>query len=161
MRISDWSSDVCSSDLAESFNSNIYATQNNPASDFITALSPKVDLRSDWGSHALNLHADSTLVRYTTHDSENYNDYTLATDGRLDVLRDLQLFGGAGYQVRHEPRSSPDNQGGVEPTEYSVASVNAAVEKTFNRLVMRLDGKAERYVYQDVAAANEIGRAHV
>src|SRR3546814_7236260 len=94
MRIIDWSSDVCSSDLgvrlggflllpdltvAESFNSNIYATQNNPASDFITALSPKVDLRSDWGSHALNLHADSTLVRYTTHDSENYNDYTLAT----------------------------------------------------------------------------------
>lgn len=140
--------------VTESFNSNIYATQNNPASDFITAVAPKLDLRSDWGSHALNLHADSTIVRYATHDSENYNDYTLAADGRVDVLRDLQLFGGAGYQVRHEPRSSPDNQNGIEPTEYSVAAVNAGVEKTFNRLVMRLDGKAERYVYQDVSAAN-------
>src|SRR3546814_11211068 len=106
MRISDWSSDVCSSDL----------------------------LRSDWGSHALNLHADSTHVRYTTHDSENYNDYTLATDGRLDVLRDLQLFGGAGYQVRPDPRSSPDTKGADGPTAYSAAPAPPTIEKASTQI---------------------------
>lgn len=139
--------------VQESYNSNIFATNANEKSDFITTIEPKLDLRSNWNNHALNLHADSSINRYASHDSENYTDYTLSADGRLDVLRDFRLYGGAGYQIRHEPRSSPDNQGGVEPTEYTVYGANAGAEKEFNRLSFRLDGKAERYRYDNVQNA--------
>jgi hypothetical protein len=136
--------------VQESYNSNIYATQNNRQDDFITTIAPSIDLRSNWNNHALRMHADTALARYADHQSEDYTDYTLLTDGRVDVLRDLRLFGGAGLARRHEARSSPDNQGGTEPTEYTVYSANAAIEKVFNRMSVRLDGKGERYVFSNV-----------
>lgn len=136
--------------LQQSYNSNIFATSSNEQSDFITSVEPSLDLRSNWNNHALNLHADSQVVSYWDNDDENYTDYTLSADGRIDVLRDLRLFAGAGYQIRHEPRSSPDNQGGTEPTEYSVTGANLGAEKDFNRLSFRLDGKTERYEYDNV-----------
>lgn len=139
--------------VQESYNSNIFATPSNEKSDFITSIEPTIDLRSNWNNHALNFHADSRVVRYWDHDDENFTDYTLSADGKVDVLRDFRFLGGAGYQVRHEPRFSPDNQGGVEPTEYNVTGGNLAMEKEFNRLQFRLDGKAERYRYENVRNA--------
>ncbi len=139
--------------LQESYNSNVYATRTNEKSDFITSIEPALDLRSNWNNHALNLHADARAVRYADYNSENFTDYTLSADGRVDVLRDFRLFAGAGYQLRHEPRSSPDNQGGTEPTEYSVTGANLGAEKEFNRLSFRLDGKAEQYEYDNVRNA--------
>lgn len=139
--------------VQENYNSNIYATQSNEKSDFITSIEPTLDLRSNWNNHALNLHADSRVVRYADHNDEDFTDYTLSADGKIDVLRDFRLFGGAGYQIRHEPRSSPDNQGGTEPTEYSVRGANLGAEKEFNRLSFRLDGKAERFEYDNVRNA--------
>lgn len=143
-------------DLAvqEAYNSNIYATENNRQDDYITAIAPSLDLKSNWNNHALHLRADTTLARYADHQSENTTDYTLLGDGRIDVLRDLRLFGGASYARRHEARSSPDNQGGTEPTEYSVYTANAAIEKVFNRLSLRVDGKGERYVFNDVPSSS-------
>lgn len=138
--------------VSESYNSNIFATDTNKRDDFITTIEPSLDLRSDWNNHALNFHADAPVVRHADETDENYTDYTLATNGRLDVARDLRLFGAAGYRVRHEERASPDNQGGAEPTEYSVTAASVGVEKNFNRLSLRLDGKYELYQYQDVAA---------
>lgn len=116
--------------VSESYNSNIFATDTNKRDDFITTIEPSLDLRSDWNNHALNFHADAPVVRHADETDENYTDYTLATNGRLDVARDLRLFGAAGYRVRHEERASPDNQGGAEPTEYSVTAASVGVEKT-------------------------------
>jgi len=139
--------------IQQSYNSNVYSTSSNEQGDFITAIEPSLDLRSNWNNHALNLHADSSVVRYWDNDDENYTDYTLSADGRVDVLRDLRLLAGAGYQIRHEPRYSPDNQGGVEPTEYSITGANLGVEKEFNRLSFRVDGQTERYEYDNVRTA--------
>lgn len=136
--------------VQESYNSNIFATNTNEQSDFITSIEPKVDLRSNWNNHALNLHADTRIVRFADHDNEDFEDYTLATDGRLDVQRDFRLFGGAGYRVRHEQRSSPNDQGGSEPTEYDVLGLNLGVEKQFNRVSTRLDAKRDTYSYDSV-----------
>src|SRR5258708_24184918 len=50
--------------LQESFDSNIFATQNAAKGDFITSLDPSLDLRSNWNNHALNFHADSHSTLY-------------------------------------------------------------------------------------------------
>src|SRR5690606_3242138 len=136
--------------VQESYNSNIFATESNEESDFITSIEPKLDLRSNWNNHALNLHADARVVRFADFDSEDFEDYTLAADGRVDVQRDLRLFGGVAHMLRHEQRSSPNDQGGREPTEYEVSTINLGVEKQFNRLSTRLDAKRDFISYDDV-----------
>lgn len=139
--------------VQESYNSNIFATNTNEQSDFITSIEPKLDLRSNWNNHALNLHADTRIVRFADFDNEDFEDYTLATDGRLDVQRDFRLFGGAGYRLRHEQRSSPNDQGGAEPTEYDVLALNLGAEKQFNRVSTRLDARRDTYSYDAVRTA--------
>src|SRR6478752_1757544 len=44
--------------LQESFSDNIFATETDRVSDFITTINPRLDVRSDWNSNSLNLHAD-------------------------------------------------------------------------------------------------------
>lgn len=137
--------------LQESYNSNIFATENNEEGDYITWIEPAVNLRSNWNNHALNLHADSKVARYADHSSEDFEDYTVSADGRLDVLRDLRLFGGAGYRVRHIARFDPDSPAGAaEPAEYDVYGFNAGVEKVFNRLSARFDAARDYYRYDSV-----------
>lgn len=139
--------------LTETWNSNIYATSSNDKNDFITSLTPRLALKSNWNNHALNLSADSTIVRYARYHSESYTDYTVAADGRLDIQRDARLFAAGGYKIRHEPRSSPNNLGGTEPTEYQDTSALLAGEKDFNRLSFRLESAFDAYRYVDVQNA--------
>lgn len=139
--------------LTETWNSNIYATPSNDKNDFITSLTPRLALKSNWNNHALNFSADSTITRYARYHSESYTDYTVAADGRLDIQRDARLFAAGGYKIRHEPRSSPNNLGGTEPTEYQDTSALLAGEKDFNRLSFRLEGAFDAYRYFDVQNA--------
>jgi hypothetical protein len=139
--------------VQEAYNSNIFYTPTNRTRDYVTTINPNLDLRSNWDQHALNLHADANIVRYAHTSSENYEDYSLGGDGRVDVLHDLRGYGGAAYRVRHEARYSPDNIfGAATPTEYSDTAANLAGEKEFNRLSFRLDGNYDKYEYKDVRA---------
>lgn len=149
--------------VGEAFNSNILGTKTNPLSDFITAIQPSVDLKSDWNNNALNFHADDSLQKYAEHPNQDYNDYSLSSDGRLDVLRDTQLFGGIGYSVRHEPVFSPNNPGVITPTlqtvipeQYSDLAANAAIQKTFNRLSIRLDANYDKFDFADVTSVTGV-----
>ena len=56
------------------------------------------------------------------HPSEDTNNFTGRVNGRLDVLQGMYFVGSGGYQILHEPRSSPDNLNGKTPTEYGLAS---------------------------------------
>lgn len=149
--------------LGEAFNSNILGTKTNPLSDFITAIQPSMDLKSDWNNNALNFHADDSLQKYAEHPNQDYNDYSLSSDGRLDVLRDTQLFGGIGYSVRHEPVFSPNNPGVITPAfqtvvpeQYSDLAANAAIQKTFNRLSIRLDANYDKFNFADVTSVTGV-----
>lgn len=135
--------------LQESFDSNVFAAPRNEKVDFITTLEPSLNLRSNWNNHALNFRADALIAKYIDNSSEDHNDYSFGTDGRVDILRDSRIFGGASYAVKHEPRYSPNDLGGVEPTEYDVMSFNIAPEQVFNRLSVRVDGTFDRFSYED------------
>jgi hypothetical protein len=149
--------------LGEAFNSNILGTKTSPLSDFISSIQPSVDLKSDWNNNALNFHADDSLQKYAEHPDQDYNDYTLSSDGRIDVQRDTQLFGGIGYSVRHEPVYSPNNPGVISPLlttiipeQYSDLAANAAVQKTFNRLSIRLDANYDKFDFANVTSATGV-----
>jgi hypothetical protein len=144
------------SDLSvqESYNSNVFYTSSNTKGDWITAINPSLDLKSDWNQHALNFHADFDDVIYKRFSVNSFKDYTFGTDGRLDIQRDARAFAGFGYAVRHLPVYSPNNvPNTTSPIEYSDLSANLSGEKEFNRLSLRLDTNYDRYEYSNTPLA--------
>jgi hypothetical protein len=135
--------------IQETYESNIFATPTGAQSDFITLIEPSLNLKSNWNNHALNFKADAQISKYADHSSEDQDNYSFGTDGRLDIQRDARVYGAASYGVRHESRYSPNDVGAREPTQYDVFSANLAPEKDFNRLSVRLDGNLDRFSYSN------------
>ena len=47
--------------LQEFYNDNIFATDSDEEDDFITLVSPRVDVTSDWTKHAFDLYAKAAI----------------------------------------------------------------------------------------------------
>jgi hypothetical protein len=138
--------------LKEAFTDNVFRTQNNTKSDFITTVSPQLQLKSDWARHEVNLLASADIYKYASETSENREDLNLAGDFRVDVMKDIAVYGGAAYRQLHEERGSPnDPAGSLSPPKYNVASTNLGYFHQFNQLNFRLDGRADSYTYADVS----------
>ena len=118
----------------QKFDDNIYRTNSNKESDMVTSVMPALDVKSDWKNHKLNLHASSDIGRYNDNESEDYVDYNLGANGRLDIMRNTYLTAEARFQHLHEDRSSPDNVGGNSPTEYDVITSRVGFTRDLARL---------------------------
>jgi len=147
--------------IGQSFNNNILGTPTHTLSDFITSVQPSMELRSNWNNNALNFHFDDSFQKYAEHPAQDYNDFTLSSDGRLDVDRDTQIFGGIGYSVRHEPVYSVNNPAVINPAftttvpeQYTDLAANAAIQHTFNRLTVRLDANYDKFDFSNVTATD-------
>lgn len=103
-------------EVDESYTSNLYATQNNVRSDFVTVVRPELKLRSRFKEHALNITAMAEKYIHRQHPRENRVDGQLEMDGRYDFSSDTQANTYNQLYARHEDRGSPDDAGGIEPT---------------------------------------------
>jgi hypothetical protein len=139
-------------EVRETFTDNVFRTEGNKKTDVITTVSPLVQLQSDWPRHSLSFLASADMYRYLDHTSENRTDYTLATDGRVDIQRDSNVYGGLAYRKLHEERGSPnDVAAALEPPEYTDKSVNLGYFQQFGQLNARLDYRGDKYDYDSVA----------
>ena len=138
-------------ELDEVYNDNIYATSTNKTGSFIQLIKPSVDLRSDWSRHMLNFFANGTFGLYSADYLSNYQDVSVGTDGRVDIQRDWNVYGGASWNRRHEERGTPNTVTtvGVPVNIYNQLVANVGYFQRFNRLSARLDGRMDNYVYQN------------
>jgi hypothetical protein len=139
-------------ELGESFDDNIFAVEHDKEDDFITLVSPEVDVESDWGTHAWNMQAGGVGAFYLDNTNENFRDWFLTTDGRLDVQRGTFLRGRGGWRHRHEDRGSPDDASGKEPTEIENFFVSLGAVRDLGRISASLDGGVDRLDFHDVDA---------
>ena len=137
--------------VTESYDDNIFRTESDEKSDFITVVTPAFDLRSDWNNHAFNLRGDASFGRYLRREKENFENFNVDADGRYDITRNIFIFGFLGYSQLSEDRGSPDDVGGVDPTEYDVRRASVRYFHRLNRVSFRLDAGAEKYDFDDVA----------
>lgn len=136
--------------VQETYNTNIFGTQSGAKGDWITTVLPQVQLQSDWARHSLGFLANASVNKYASHTDEDFDDFNLAVDGRLDVHEDSSLYGGMAYRQLHEPRTSPNNQDGIHPQEFWVWANNLGYFQSFGRLNLRLDGEADQYTYKEL-----------
>lgn len=137
----------------QEYNDNIFATETDTESDFITRILPELSLRSDWNNHSLAFFGSGNIGRYWDNSAEDFEDFNVGTSGRLDVRRDTWVRARAEYQDRHEERSSPDDVGGDEPTEYNVSIGRLEGFHRLNRLSFTLGGAIERFDFDDVGTS--------
>ena len=138
----------------EIFNDNVYAT--SPAvgtvASFVQLLNPSVSLKSDWNNHMLNFFALGRFGLYSIDPSlNNYQDVSVGGDGRLDIQRNWNVYGGASWNRLHEEHGSPNTTIalGTPVTVFNQTSANVGYFQKFNRLSARLDGRYDNYAYQD------------
>ncbi|MCH7507805.1 MAG: outer membrane beta-barrel protein [Proteobacteria bacterium] len=126
-------------EIALEHNDNIFYLENEEISDSIIHVRPWASLRSDWSRHELNISVFADIGRYDDFGSEDYEDWVLNLDGRIDVKRGSSFNYKASYMQLHEDRSSPDDVGGIAPTQFIYSGFGVGYSHSFNRLTAALD----------------------
>jgi len=139
-----------SMDLQEWWDSNVFAVPTRPSSDTVTAVVPQLSVASDWNNHALNLFVGDQSLFYNKHTTENTNNVTVAAQGRFDIQRDEYIEAGAGLQLSHEDRSSPDaSVSGKYPTQFTVADGNIGFVRNIGIIGASITGDVQSYSYNN------------
>ncbi len=136
--------------VGEAFNTNIFATESNETSDFITTYSPSIRAVSDWNNHAVAARAYALGGIYADNSGEDFFDYGAAIGGRLDVRRSTAVTAGASWDHRHEDRGSPEDVNGDEPSEYDQYGLAIGGTTRPNRLSLGVEGNFTHFDFQDV-----------
>jgi hypothetical protein len=136
----------------EVFNDNIYATSSavGTVPAFIQLINPSMALKSDWNNHMLNFFALGRFGLYSIDSSlNNYQDVSVGGDGRLDIQRNWNVYGGASWNRLHEVFGSPNtaNTPGFPITVFNQTSANVGYYQKLNRVSARLDGRYDNFDY--------------
>lgn len=138
-------------ELDEVYNDNIYAvpTSAGKTSSFIQGIKPSLNLKSDWSRHMLNLYATGNFGIYSNDSLNNFWDFSVGGDGRVDIQRDWNFYGGTSFSHLHEDRGSPNSPqtSTLPPNQYNQYVANLGYFQTFNRFSIRLDGRLDNYNY--------------
>lgn len=136
--------------LSETYSDNIYATRTAKTTDWITQVSPFLNLKLKGAKGEANIGGRADIGRYAQFSTENYNDYWLYTDGRYEYSPMLTITGGAGYDHLHELRSSPNARPGVTPTTYDVARAFGGALLKLGQNSIRFGATFDRFDYDNV-----------
>lgn len=130
---------------------NVFATDDNEQDDDILVVRPEVAVASDWTRHRLVAGAQGEFGRYSDFDNEDYEDWRLYLDGRLDMANG-RITGGVSHDDLHEERTSPDDVRGIEPTTYSIDAVRIDWRHSPGRLLLEPGLDYRNLSYDDTEA---------
>ncbi len=127
--------------VQEQFNDNIFSTDVDETSDFITWMTPRVNVESDWSRHSLGFLAETTIRKYAQHSGEDTVDYILQGRGRLDLPdannATLSVDHSRGHELRQSPNEITQDQRPSEPTTFESSTVLAGYTHHFNPLTVK------------------------
>lgn len=152
-----------SNDVSVSYNDNVTATKNDTRDDFVAVIGPAVAVQSDFSRHAVGFTVFSDVGRYFHDTSENYWDFGIDGNGRLDITQNNNLEGGFAVARLHDARDDPEEDATVEestrPVRYMNYDANLAYNHLFNRITFRVGGEFDRNDYrQGAGLANQNDR---
>ncbi|MDH5564970.1 MAG: outer membrane beta-barrel protein, partial [Nitrospirota bacterium] len=139
--------------ISELYDDNIFATRKDEQDDFITIISPSLQIQSDWTQHRLNVLSGANIARYVNDDLQNYEDYWVEADGRYDLSGRANVFGGARFSHLHIPRTSPNEVFGTKPTIYREIGSHVGIFNRWDKVSIRLGGTYERLDFDNVSSS--------
>lgn len=120
---------------------NIYRAPG-ATGDGIWTISPRLDLRSNWDSDALQLFGQLDHLAYMNHDTESRTNWMLGGLGRLDLAQGSFISDETSYFDTHESRTSPDlSLLALSPTRYRHVHTEGTASGQFS--VINLTGTVD------------------
>lgn len=136
--------------ISERFDDNIYANHSGAPSDFITEISPTLQIRSNFGRHRLNFDFGGVGRIYARHSDEDTLTGVLSSDGLYELSSASSMYGGVRALFGAEPRGSPDAPSTAErPVSYRLISGNIGYANNATAIPIQLTGTVDRYDYDD------------
>lgn len=133
------------------YDDNIYATRQATESDYVAVVSPSLKISSRWDRHNLKLNTGANFGRYLDNSDEDYEDFWFETSGKYVFNENVSLFGGAGYNKKHEGRDSKESNQSVDrPTTYDVLSAQLGGRYNRGEYVVRLGMTYEQLDFDNV-----------
>lgn len=121
--------------VSETYNDNIFLSDTDEKSSFITKVTPGFVVQSDWSRHGVLVEGKIERAFYHQSSNDNYTDYYIATSGYVDITSRQRLTVDLGYSQEHDARGSDNLPGGVaRPVEYDQLSARAQYDTQLNRL---------------------------
>ncbi len=139
-------------ELNEAFNDNVFAqsASSGTTASFLQVIKPTVELRSTWSSHMLNVYARGNIGFYTSAPTQNYQDVAVGTDGRIDIQRNWNIYGGFSFNRKHEDPGLPNTVSGPSNvTIYNQLIGSAGYYQKVNRFSARAEFNVDNYTYFD------------
>jgi hypothetical protein len=142
--------------VSEVYNDNVFAVDNNKDDDLITVIEPQVRAESNFSRHRLGLTAGSEVAFHINEEDEDYQDFFVLGDGRLDITRRNFVDGELTFARDHRDRDDPEDEGDRdEPTELYRYGGELGFTQLFNRVNFSLTGGAVRTAYVEPEDADE------
>ena len=134
-------------ELQASHDDNLYRTRTNKTADDLVAFRPSITLGSDWANDELKFEAGGEIGRYRRTGSEDYQDYSLAVSGKLDVLEQEALTAALRFSHSHTKRGSPDDPGSPSPTLFNTTTLDLGHRFDGGAMFSRMSFQAAYYDY--------------
>jgi hypothetical protein len=142
--------------VSEVYDDNVFAVDNNKDDDLITVIEPQVRAESNFSRHSLGLTVGSEVAFHINEEDEDYQDYFVSGDGRLDITRQNFVDAELLFAKDHRDREDPEDEGDRdELTDVYRYGGELSFTQLFNRLNFRLTGRALRNAYTEAEEADE------
>lgn len=137
-------------DLRAGYDSNPFALPaGQEVGSAYEAIRPSLEVRSDWSNHMLNFNAYGAFGFYNNAPTQNYQNFGVGMDGRLDIRRDWYLTGSAAFDRTTLAPGTPDVAFAQSPTVVSTIPLNLALYQRFNRVFYQVSAGLTVSSYQD------------
>jgi hypothetical protein len=117
-----------------------------PSSDAVWTISPRLDLRSNWDTNALQLFGQLDHYEYQRLNNETRTNWMLGGTGRLDFGPGSFLSNETSYFDTHEARTSPDlSLLALSPTEYRRLHSDGMLTGQFSQFTLSATVSYDRF----------------
>lgn len=114
-----------------------------------STVTPSLDLKSDWNNHMLHVLASGTVGWYGSAPTQDFQNYGLAVDGRVDIRHDISVTGLIGFKRATEALGTPNVAFAQAPTVVDTLPVQIGLYQEFNDVFYQIGATATRFWYYD------------
>jgi hypothetical protein len=144
-------------ELIGGYDNNVFATTAPTTGSLFTVIRPQLELRSEWLNHSLRLLATGGFGFYASAPTQNFQNYSLIADGKLDIRENMYVTGKIGAVRNTEALGTPDVSFAQAPTVVDSIPVEVSFYHRFNRFFYQVTAAAVKYMYYDYSTVTATG----
>lgn len=139
------------------YDTNVFTTTAPTTASPVTVWTPTFELSSNWSNHSLKFLGTAAFGFYPAASTQNYQNYGLAMDGRLDIRTDFYLTALIGFKRSTEALGTPNVSFAQAPTVADSAPFELGLYQKFNRFFYQVKGAVVKNWYYDYSTITGVG----